>query len=108
MLNLSLSFLSFFMLHCIAYKLVEIYLFHQLITKFYCSNANQNMQSHYMDLELTRINSESQPYATIANPGALAYEKIPESKSHYMELNENGAGDERHPSSSKDYEVLQK
>jgi len=72
------------------------------------SNANQNMQSHYMDLELTRINSESQPYATIANPGALAYEKIPEGKSHYMELNQYPAGNEKHPNSSKDYEVLQK
>jgi len=72
------------------------------------SNANQTMQSHYMNLELTRINSESQPYATIANPGALAYEKIPESKSHYMELNQTPAGNEKHPNSSKDYEVLQK
>ena len=61
-----------------------------------------------MDLELTRINSESQPYATITNPGALAYERIPESKTHYMELNQNQAGNEQHSNSSKDYEVLQK
>ena len=61
-----------------------------------------------MDLELTRINSESQPYAAMANPGALAYEKNPEGKSHYMELIENPAGNKKHPNSSKDFEVLQK
>jgi len=72
------------------------------------SNANQNMEGHYMDLELTRKTIESQLYATVANPGALTYEKVPEVKSHYMELNDNRAGNEKHPNSSKDFEVLQK
>ena len=60
-----------------------------------------------MDLELPRINNESQPYATITNPGASAYEVILESRIHNKELNQNQAGNEQYSNPPKDYEVLQ-
>ena len=61
-----------------------------------------------MDLELKNVNTDTQPYATITNPGALAYEQIPEVRTQYMELNTLQEGDQPYAKLSKDYEEIGK
>ena len=59
-----------------------------------------------MDLELKDLNSESQQYATITNPGAMAYEQIPVANSHYMDLEGHRDDNQTYTELSKDYEVI--
>ena len=61
-----------------------------------------------MDIELNNVNTEAQSYATITNPGALAYEQIPEVKTQYMELNTHREGDQTYSKLTKDYEEVGK
>ena len=61
-----------------------------------------------MDLELKKGNTDAQPYATITNPGALAYEQIPEVRTQYMELNTLQEGHQPYAKLAKDYEEVGK
>ena len=68
--------------------------------------TGKNDQRHYMDLQLNDINPESQQYATMTNPGAVAYEQIPVANSHYMDLGGNRDDIQTYTKLSKDYEVI--
>ena len=70
------------------------------------AESSQRQQRHYMDLQLNDINPESQQYATITNPGAVAYEQIPVANSHYMDLGGNRDDNQTYTKLSKDYEVI--
>ena len=59
-----------------------------------------------MDLQLKDINPETQQYATITNPGAMAYEEIAVANSHYMDLGVNRDDTQTYTKLSKDYEVI--
>ena len=61
-----------------------------------------------MDIELSNVNTEAQSYATITNPGALAYEQIPEVKTQDMELNTHREGDQTYSKFTNGHEEVGK
>ena len=66
----------------------------------------ENRQGVYTDLQPNNMNLEAQQYASITNPGAVAYEQIPEANSSYMELNNHREVEQKYSKLSKDYEEL--